>query len=85
MTADLRSHALEAGWHPDVVAHMHVEHNNGEFSVKVHPDYHSRAFTHEYGDETARPTAVIRKYSNNNGHTSQVFKAYFSKNFGGNK
>ena len=63
LTEELRNHASENGWHPHVVANMHVAYEGGEYKVKVHPDYKDRAFVHEYGDENQKPTATIRKFS----------------------
>ncbi|CAB4123834.1 hypothetical protein UFOVP45_36 [uncultured Caudovirales phage] len=62
MTADLRHSATEHGWHPDVVNNMRVNYHSGEFKVDIHPDVKDRAFVHEFGDESTRPSAVIRKY-----------------------
>jgi hypothetical protein len=65
MTQQLRHSAMQHGWDSDVVNHMHVIHENGSFKTHVDPEYAERAWVHEYGTETVRPTAVIRKYSNN--------------------
>lgn len=73
MTAQLRHHALNAGWDEDVVAHMDVVHENGKFSTKIHPDYQERAFLHEYGDGKSRPKATIRKYANDPEMAKQAF------------
>jgi hypothetical protein len=83
MTAELRRNALSSGWHPEVVANMSVVHDNGSYKVTVHPDYTDRAFVHEYGNENSSPTAVIRKYSNNNTH-GKAFKTLLTKHYGGN-
>lgn len=64
MTHQLRLSALQHGWDRDVVENTHVEYSGKKFTVKVHGDYADRAFVHEYGSETQRPTAVIRKYTN---------------------
>jgi len=83
MTGELRRSALEHGWHPDVVANMHVNYDGEEFKVHVHPEYRDRAFVHEFGDENNRPTAVIRKYDNDGFNYSQVFHMHLSKHLGG--
>lgn len=64
MTAQLRQHAIQNGWDADVANTLQVAHENGKFVAKVHPDYADRAFVHEYGTETVRPTATIRKFMN---------------------
>ena len=65
MTHQLRQSALQHGWDRDVVENTSVEYGGNKFTIKVHPDYSARAFVHEYGSETQRPTAVFRKYVNN--------------------
>ena len=65
LTSQLRQHALNSGWHPEVVDHIAVTNKGGKFTADIHPDYAARAFTHEYGNETTRPTATIRKFLNN--------------------
>jgi hypothetical protein len=65
MTMQLRQSALQHGWDSDVVAHLHVVHEDGKFKTHVEPEYADRAWVHEYGTEHIRPTAVLRKYSNN--------------------
>ena len=73
MTADIRASALAKGWHPDVVDNMHVKYHEGTFKVDIHPDYKERAFTHEFGNESTRPTAVLR---NHEGQTHKAEKAF---------
>ena len=64
MTERLRSSALSHGWPNDVVSHMDVRQADKGFQVHVHPDYAKRAHVLEYGSESSRPTAAIRKFSN---------------------
>jgi hypothetical protein len=64
MTMELRKNALNAGWEKDVVDNMKVKYGKSGFKVRIHPDYQYRAHVHEYGTETKKPTAVIRKYNN---------------------
>ena len=83
MTAQLRQSALKNGWDKDVVANMHVEHDGSKFNVHIHPDYNARAFVHEYGSETVRPTAVIRKFSNDTKSIQKNFMANIKQSYGG--
>jgi hypothetical protein len=85
MTLQLRSHASEHGWDSDVVNNMHVEHNEGKYSVKVHPDYAARAHEHEYGTETKTPTAAIRKFTNRPEAAQTAYVMSFRKHVGGRK
>ena len=61
----IREKALAHGWDKKVVENTHVRFQDNKFNVYVHDKYVGAALTHEYGDETSRPTAVIRKYDNN--------------------
>lgn len=83
MTSDIRQSALEHNWHPDVVRNMHIKYDNGSFGVHVHPDYEDRAFMHEFGTETSRPTAVIRKYEGQHSNSSSTFVKSFMEHLGG--
>jgi len=85
MTEDLRNKALSAGWHPDVTENLHVTFNGKTFSSHVHPDFHERAFTHEFGKEGVPPTNVLRKFSQSHGDGERSFLLNFHKHVGGLK
>lgn len=76
MTHQLRQHALQHGWEPDVTSGLYVKHHEGKFSINIHPSVADRAFVHEYGNETKRPTAALRKYIND---TSFADKALLNR------
>ena len=73
MTAQLRRQALHSGWDADVANTLHVSQVDGKFVAKVHPNHTDRAFVHEYGTETIRPTATIRKFMNNPKHVNDAY------------
>ena len=83
MTSDIRQSALDHNWHPDVVRNMQVKYTDGSFNVHIHPDYEERAFVHEYGSETSRPTAVIRKYETQSHNAVSTFATSFMEHLGG--
>jgi hypothetical protein len=83
LTNKLRQSALEHGWDKTVVSNMHVLHDNGSFNVHVHPEYKDKAFVHEYGNESTRPTAVIRKFSNQKGVIHAELLNHIAKNYRG--
>lgn len=85
MTRQVRHRALNDGWDKDVVANLHVVHENGKFSARVHPELADRAFVHEFGDENTRPNATLRKFSNDNKVTKSAFMANLNKRYGGLK
>ena len=73
MTRQLRQHAAENGWDEDIIANMHVIHENGKFTTSIHPDHVERAMNLEYGTETERPRAAIRKFLNDTKTAEQAF------------
>jgi hypothetical protein len=81
----IRQSALDHGWDKKVVENTHVRFHDKKFNVYVHDKYVGDALTHEYGDETARPTAVIRKYKNNPTGASAEFVKHLGKHMGGKK
>ncbi len=83
MTADLRGHAYHNGWHPDVINNTHVTYDGKSFSTVVHPDHHEAALNHEYGTETSRPTAVIRKYGNDTSQAERAMLTSLARQIGG--
>lgn len=84
MEGEIRQSALSHGWDQNVVNNLHVRYHNNKFNVYVHDKFVSDALTHEYGDETARPTAVLRKYNNNPGTAADTFIKSLGKHMGGN-
>lgn len=64
LNAEVRRHALEHGWDKEVVKGLHLKYDNSELSAHV-PSHHSdAAWTLEYGSESRRPTAALRKLGN---------------------
>jgi predicted dithiol-disulfide oxidoreductase (DUF899 family) len=78
-THALRASAVKNGWDSDVVSSLHVDHNDG-FKVKFADEHADRAYIHEYGNPSKRPTAVIRKYNNHHPDAIAVFKASIKRN-----
>lgn len=85
MEGQIRQSALAHGWDKNVVENTHVRFQDKKFNVYVHDKYVGDALTHEYGNETARPTAVIRKYNNNPTGASEDFVKNLGKHMGGKK
>jgi hypothetical protein len=81
----IRQSALDHGWDKKVVDNTHVRFQDNKFSVYVHDKYVGNALTHEYGNETSRPTAVIRKYDNNPTGAGANFIQNLEKHMGGKK
>ena len=69
MTADIQQNALESGWSEEVVYSTKVVFQNDKYKVAVSKKFDGQAFDLEYGTTRTRPTAVLRKYSND---TSKV-------------
>jgi hypothetical protein len=82
LTEKLRQSASQSGWHPDVVANLHVKHSDEGFKVQVSPEFSERAFIHEHGDESSRPTAVIHKFGNNSKEIQKIYLKHFNEHYG---
>lgn len=65
MTADVQQNALESGWSEDVAYSTKVVFQNDKYKVAVSEKFNNQALDLEYGTTRSRPTAVLRKYSNN--------------------
>lgn len=83
MTFDVRNSARAHGWSPEEAASLRVRYDDGKFTVHAEGEHAEAALTKEYGTETERPTAVIRKYSNSSGQAEQVFINQLKKHSGG--
>jgi len=82
MTADVRHRAMEHGWHPEVASNTNIMYDGTQYKVEVHDDFESQAMDLEYGTETMRPTAVIRKYGNNTSQAEHAFMTVLEKDLG---
>jgi hypothetical protein len=83
MTFDVRRSARSHGWQPHEVSSLRVRYSDGNFNINAEGEHKEAALTKEYGTEQARPTAVIRKYSNNPGKSADVLIQQLKKYRGG--
>ena len=72
MTHQVRQHASKSGWTPEAADSLNVKYVDGKF---VAHSSSGDAFTHEYGSETSRPTAAVRKFSSQSNKISGPFFA----------
>ncbi len=71
MGAQLRTSAVNDGWHPDAASSLNVEYKDGKF-IASSPSEH--AFDHEFGTQTSTPKATVRNYGKNSHlHAGGVF------------
>ena len=73
LTAGIRRTAVRSGWDPQVAGSLSVGYSDGKFNVNIPEEYKEAAMTFEYGSETRRPTAVIRKFKYRNAESSEFF------------
>jgi hypothetical protein len=85
LTQQLRDSASKNGWHPEIVNGLRVAHDGEKYSVVVNPEHADRAFVHEYGDETNKPTAVIRKFSDDTANIHSVYLSHLNDHYRGRK
>lgn len=82
MTSRLRKYAINNGWNGKVTRNTQVAYRPDDgFVVEFADDVRDEAMNLEYGTETMRPTAAIRKYENS-GHPEEAFIAHLRKEFG---
>lgn len=82
MTADIRRSARQHGWADHEISAISVSYDGKAFNASLEGEHASAAWDREYGTETQRPTAVLRKYSNNPGKAEAVFMKQLSKHLG---
>lgn len=59
-TQELRHRATQAGWHPDAIKALTVQHTaDGKFKVDIADHALEHVTAHEYGDLDRAPRAVI--------------------------
>lgn len=73
LTHGVRDSAVSHGWDDGIVSNMAVSYSNNSYSVDIHPEVEPLAMDKEFGTETSRPTAAIRKYGNDLSKAEQAF------------
>jgi len=85
MSAHLRIEARKSGWPDDVVRHLSVHHNDGEFTVHSHDDHRNTVMDLEYGTPSQRPTAAIRRFNNRTAASEKFLLSRTSKYLKGHR
>jgi hypothetical protein len=83
LTMDLHASAIEHGWHPDIARHLSVNFDGKNLHVNYPDHVKSHIENLEYGTETQRPTAVIRKFKNKTENIENTAAALLSHHMGG--
>lgn len=73
ITADLRSNLVSSGWPAEVASAVTVVYEQEDFGVEISGPNKDQANALEYGTETRRPTASIRKYFNRSGPVQELY------------
>jgi hypothetical protein len=79
MTSELRHHALSDGWDPEVANSLHVHYDGKSYGVHIPEEHYNKAFEHEYGTESTRPLATIRKFSNNTANAEAALSKFMDR------
>lgn len=64
LSGELRSSAASAGWPANIAQFMTVEMKNNSIEITYPDEFRDVIHELEYGTETRRPTAVIRRFMN---------------------
>jgi hypothetical protein len=83
MTYDLRNSAIEHGWNPEIANSLRVTHTGSAFKVHVPKKHRKTVHELEYGTESSRPTAVLRKFNNRPEYMEKAFMKSMSRLTGG--
>jgi hypothetical protein len=76
LTADLRAYLVDFGWDEAAASAVRVVYNTvGGFQLKISGTYKKAAETLEYGNESSRPTAAIRKYFNTPSRIESLYQS----------
>ena len=73
MTYDLRGSAIEHGWDPTIANSLRITHTGSAFKVYVPKQHRRTVHELEYGTETSKPTAVLRKFNNRPEYMNRAF------------
>lgn len=82
MTADVRHSAMKQGWDIETASNTNIMYDGTEVKVHIDAGFESQAMDLEYGTESSRPTAVLRKYGNRTQDAEKVFLSALSKGLG---
>jgi hypothetical protein len=83
MTFDVRRSARSHGWSPEEASSLRVRYSDNDFGIHAEGSHAEKALTKEFGTESSRPTAVMRKYGNNPGKSEAIFMRQLNKHIGG--
>lgn len=82
MSVGLQSNAHADGWDPNIASNMQVKFHDGKMTAELPEEHSDQAHTYEYGTETQRPLATVRKYANRVSNQNEMFGKLFEKNLG---
>lgn len=83
LTQHLRGLAAKQGWHPRLANSLSVNFDGKGFKVSYPDEVRDDVHRLEYGTETTRPTAVIRKFKNRQAHIDNTFVSHLNQHMGG--
>jgi hypothetical protein len=83
MSTHLQNEARAAGWPDHIVNGMKVQHHDGEFKISANSKHSKEIKNLEYGTPDSRPTAAMRRFSNNTAEAEEFFVGRMLDNLGG--
>ena len=81
-TYDLQEFAIGNGWDPSIASSLEVKYTKDKLFIDIPSDIKQEVENIEYGTESRRPNAVLRKYDNRAKQLEQVFIKQFEKELG---
>lgn len=83
LTHVLRKTASENGWTDTALRGIRIHHDGKEFKLHTSESAKHEVWSHEYGTETSRPTATIRRFLNDENRMSEILYRHYVGQDGG--
>lgn len=82
LTKDLRQYLISLGWPSQAASAVSIDYDMNAFKVDISGTYADDAKLFEYGSQSMRPTAAIRKYFNRDSKLQDVYFSLIEKEIG---
>jgi hypothetical protein len=83
LSSHLRNEATAAGWPDHIVSGMKVHYHEGEFKIAANKKHTKEINDLEYGTQDSRPTAAMRRFSNDTSEAEEFLVGRMLKHMGG--
>lgn len=82
LTRDLRNYLVSLGWPAQAASAVSIDYEMNDFTVDISGPHADDANLFEYGSQSVRPTAAIRKYFNRGENIQELYFSLVEKELG---